>query len=125
MAGSRKTFHTIAGAPPTNQSSTSAVFGPYQDPAALVAAEDGVGRLPLDAGHLGGGQCEVAAAATAAGLEPGRGDATELHPELVVERGELVRKAGRGFAPEVLDRLELAVDLGLGLGDGGPQLRAG
>src|SRR5712692_8849791 len=87
-----------------------------EDAAALVAADDCVRRLALDAVDLGGREREVTAAARAPD-QPGRADATEPRPQLLVEGEQVGRDGCDRVRPRRLLGRELRVDGRLGLGD--------
>src|SRR5437773_12456521 len=84
---------------PALLSSLLPLVGSDEDPPALIAAEDHVRRLALDAGHFGGRQGEVTAAAPAPRLEAGRGHTAELRPQLVVQLDEVGGQPRRSLAP--------------------------
>src|SRR5439155_11918402 len=93
----------------------------HEDAAALVTADDRVGRFTLDAIDLGGREREVAPGARAL-HQSGRADAAEPRPQLLVE-GEQIGWDGRdGVGPRRLFGGQLGVDCRLGFGDGDPQL---
>src|SRR5688500_7485894 len=99
MAVSLKTVHTRTNDIPANQSSTAnPSVRADEDAAALVAVDDGVGRLVLDAIELRRRELHAAPHARAV-LEPRRADAAEPRPEPLVLGEELGRDRGRRRGP--------------------------
>src|SRR5947209_1357946 len=124
-AGSRNTSHTARRAIPAGQRITPCGPGSRadEDPAALVAADEGVGRRVLDAVDLGGRKAEVAAAAPPT-HQWCRPDSSVLGPELLVEGSQLRRQAARRSRPLGLRGGQVGVDGGLELGHRAPQAGA-
>jgi hypothetical protein len=86
----------------------------HEQPAALVAVDDAVGRQLLDAVELHRRQLDVATAALATGQRR-HADATGAGPDVLVLLEELGRHGLRGFGPLMRGWAQFAVTCSLGL----------